>query len=109
MKLIHSGKRWSSSTRFFALMLALILLLLSGCTGSQQTKPVASEGSGSAEEVSLPVTTEAASESEASESHGTEPEAPGGDDRMIYAHVNRKALKILAAENSSAEAFLDLL
>ena len=28
---------------------------------------------------------------------------------MIYAHVNRKALKILAAENSSAEAFLDLL
>ena len=43
MKLIHSGKRWSSSTRFFALMLALILLLLSGCTGSQQTKPVASE------------------------------------------------------------------
>ena len=109
MKLIHSGKRWSSSTRFFALMLALILLLLSGCTGSQQTKPVASEGSGSAEEVSLPVTTEAASESEASESHGTEPEAPGGNDRMIYAHVNRKALKILAAENSSAEAFLDLL
>ena len=90
-------------------MLVLILLLLSGCTGSRQTKPVASEGSGSAEEVSLPVTTEAASESEASESHGTEPEAPGGDDRMIYAHVNRKALKILAAENSSAEAFLDLL
>ena len=108
MKLIHSGKRWSS-TRFFALMLALILLLLSGCTGSQQTKPVASEGSGSAEEVSLPVTTEAVSEIEASESNSTEPEAPGGNDRMIYAHVNRKALKILAAENSSAEAFLDLL
>jgi hypothetical protein len=28
---------------------------------------------------------------------------------MIYAHVNGKILKILAAENSSAEAFLDLL
>lgn len=28
---------------------------------------------------------------------------------MIYAHVNGKALKILAAENSSADAFLDLL
>ncbi len=106
---MNSENRWSNRTRFFSLMLALILLLLSGCTGSQQTKPVASEGSGSAEEVSLPATTEAASESEASESHGTEPEAPGGNDRMIYAHVNRKTLKILAAENSSAEAFLDLL
>lgn len=28
---------------------------------------------------------------------------------MIYAHVNGKGLKILAAENSSADAFLDLL
>jgi hypothetical protein len=28
---------------------------------------------------------------------------------MFYAHVNGKALKILAAENSSADAFLDLL
>ncbi len=28
---------------------------------------------------------------------------------MIYAHVNGKVLKILAAENSSADAFLDLL
>ena len=28
---------------------------------------------------------------------------------MIYAYVNGKALKILAAENSSADAFIDLL
>ena len=28
---------------------------------------------------------------------------------MIYAHVNGKTLKILAADNSSADAFLDLL
>jgi len=28
---------------------------------------------------------------------------------MFYAHVNGKVLKILAAENSSADAFLDLL
>ncbi len=106
---MNSENRWSSSTHFFALMLALVLLLLTSCTGSQQVKPGDSEESGSAEEASLPVTTEAISESEASESHSTEPEALGGNDKMIYAHVNGKTLKILAADNPPADAFLDLL
>ena len=38
-----------------------------------------------------------------------EPGTAEGDQPMIYAHVNGKVLKILAAENSSADAFLDLL
>ena len=106
---MNSGNRWSNSTRLLALMMALILLLLTGCTGPQQVKPGASEESGSVEEVSLPATTETASENEVSESSSPEPEAPEENDRIIYAHVNGKVLKILAADNSSADAFLDLL
>ena len=106
---MNSGNRWSNGTRFFALMLVLILLLLTGCTGSRQTKPAASEGSGSAEEVRQPVTTETTSENEASKSRSTESEASGENDRMIYAHVNGKTLRILAADNSSADALIDLL
>lgn len=106
---MNSGNRWSNSTRLLALMMALILLLLTGCTGPQQVKPGASEESGSVEEVSLPTTTETASENEVSESGSPEPEAPEENDRIIYAHVNGKVLKILAADNSSADAFLDLL
>ena len=34
---------------------------------------------------------------------------PEGADRMFYAHVNGSVLAILAADNSSADAFLDLL
>ena len=90
-------------------MMALLLLLLTGCAGHQQAKPGASEESGSMEEVSQPVTTETASENEASESSSPDPETPGENDRIIYAHVNGKVLKILAADNSSADAFLDLL
>ena len=106
---MNSENRWSNRTRFFSLMLALILLLLTGCTSREQTKPGALEGSGSSAETSLPATTEAASESETSEPLSTGPEALGGNDRMIYAYVNGKALKIFAAENSSADAFIDLL
>ena len=106
---MNSEDRWSNRTRLFALMMALILLLLTGCTGHQQAKPGASEESGSMEEVSQPVTTETASENEVSESSSPEPEAPEENDRIIYAHVNGKVLKILAADNSSADAFLDLL
>ena len=76
MKLMNSENRWSSSTLFFALMLALILLLLTGCTGSQQVKPGASESSGSSEKVSLTATAEEASESRISETDSTEAEAP---------------------------------
>ena len=110
MKFINSKNRRSFSTRIFALMLALILCLLAGCTG--QTEPEAPEGSGPSEEVSQPVNTGTVSDNEPSEQQSEEqeaPEVPEGNDRMVYAHVNGKVLKILAAENSSADAFLDLL
>lgn len=106
---MNSENRWSNSAHFFALMLALIMLLLSGCTGGEQTQTDVSEEAGSAEEMILPATTEQVSEEETSESHSTEPEAPGGNDRMIYARINGKVLNILLSGNSSADAFLDLL
>ena len=109
MKLMNSGNRWRNGILSFALMLALILLLLSGCTGVRPAEPGAPEGSGSAEEAGLPESAAAPSESEAPEADSTGPEASGGTDRMIYAHVNGTVLRILAAENTSANAFLDLL
>ena len=39
----------------------------------------------------------------------TETLIPEGTDRMFYAHVNGSVLPILASDNSSADAFLDLL
>lgn len=39
----------------------------------------------------------------------TETMIPEGTDRMIYAHVNGNILSILASDNSSSDAFLDLL
>ena len=123
MKHINSVNRWSNGKRLSVLILSLILLLLTGCSSTRPSETGASEGSGPFEGTSLPVTTEPVSEKETSGSDSTEPvsekEASGsgstetaaseGTDRMIYAHVNGKVLKILAAENSSADAFLDLL
>ena len=105
---MNSEKR-RSRTYLFALIPVLTLLLLTGCNGTQQTKTGASEGAGSAAEVSLPETTNTASEKEVTEIHSTEPEAAEETDKMFYAHVNEKVLKILAAENSSADAFLEQL
>jgi len=105
---VNSEKR-RSRTCLFALIPVLTLLLLTGCNGTQQTKTGASEGARSAAEVSLPETTNTASEKEVTEIHSTEPEAAEETDKMFYAHVNEKVLKILAAENSSADAFLELL
>ena len=44
-----------------------------------------------------------------SSAQATETMIPEGTDRMIYAHVNGNILSILASDNSSADAFLDLL
>ena len=102
----------SNRTRAFALMLALTLLF-AGCGGTLPAETEAPEAS--AEETIVPAAAEPASEKEAAEPLRTEPEAPEGSeateetDRMIYAHVNGQVLKILAAENSSADAFLALL
>lgn len=139
MKLMNSGSLLSNRTRISALLLALMLLLLTGCSSTGPAEAGTLTESGSAEETSLPATNEPLSEKAASEPRsteiqstgvqgtemqdtetqgtemhgtemqGTEAETGGGWDRMIYAHVNGKVMKILAAENSSADAFLALL
>ena len=109
MKLMNSENLLSNRTRISALLLALMLFLLTGCNSTRPAETGALTESGSAEETTLPAATEPASENEPSEPHTTESSLPEGTDRMFYAHVNGKVLKILAAENSSADAFLDLL
>ncbi|MBR3400991.1 MAG: aldo/keto reductase [Parasporobacterium sp.] len=109
MKLMNSGNLLSNRTRISALLLALMLLLLTGCSSTGPAETGALTESGSAEETTLPTVTEPASKNEASEPYSTKSSLPEGTDRMFYAHVNGKVLKILAAENSSADAFLDLL
>ena len=109
MKLMNSGNLLSNRTRISALLLALMLLLLTGCSSTGPAETGALTESGSAEETTLPTVTEPASENEASEPYSTKSSLPEGTDRIFYAHVNGKVLKILAAENSSADAFLDLL
>ena len=109
MKLMNSGNLLSNRTRISALLLALMLLLLTGCSSTGPAETGALTESGSAEETTLLTVTEPASKNEASEPYSTKSSLPEGTDRMFYAHVNGKVLKILAAENSSADAFLDLL
>ncbi|MBQ1368706.1 MAG: aldo/keto reductase [Firmicutes bacterium] len=109
MKLMNSGNLLSNRTRISALLLALMLLLLTGCSSTGPAETGALTESGSAEETTLPTVTEPATKNEASEPYSTKSSLPEGTDRMFYAHVNGKVLKILAAENPSADAFLDLL
>ena len=121
-----SERRPGSGRCVLALSLVLILLLLSACgvprsadpgEAAQSTaeKTGASEGSNATGESNasegsgLPETSDPASERSASEAPGTESETTEGTDQMFYAHVNGSVLPILAAKNSSAEAFMALL
>ena len=70
---MNSGNRLSNRICVFTLLLALMLLLLTGSSSTQAA------------------------------------EVSEGTDGMFYAHVNGSVLPILAADNSSADAFLDLL
>ena len=133
---MNSEKRWSKRPRTLVFLLLIVLLL--GSCGSRQAVTDVSGSPRQTEETSLTgpaepgsgeeaqasrsaepqssaaaqSTTEAVPEeagSKAAEPHGTAPAAPEGEERMIYAHVGGKTLRILPAENSSADAFLELL
>ena len=107
------------------LLPAAVLLLLAGCAagpGAEAPAPtgasVSADISTDAAAVSSAIRTTQADMSTPSSSIPTEPSAGTNapepstkeeDNHMFYAHVNGKILKILAADNSSASAFLDLL
>ena len=94
-----------------ALLSLLTLFLLAGCGSAASREPETTEGPIFEEETEREASTaEKETEREASTAEKeTEHEMPGETNQMIYAHVNGKVLKILAAENSSADAFLNLL
>ncbi len=99
----HNGKL------FFMFVLAALLLLVA-CGDRTSTALLTSEESPSGSETpeqspsDFETPEESLSGSKTPETGGTE-----GADRMFYAHVNGSVLKILPAENVSAEAFLELL
>lgn len=107
------------SVRVYAAFLCILLavaLVLSGCTsGSVSPSSFVDRISAPEDTVSPGDFAESINLSSekndqtADHADRAEPGAPEGDQPMIYAHVNGKVLKILAAENSSADAFLDLL
>ena len=106
MKKMVPGKR---GKRLLAVALALTLLLLAGCGSAVRTETAAPEDTGPAEETVVPAPVEPAAGEGTPGSHSADPAASEEEDRMIYAYVNGKVLKILAADNSSADAFLGLL
>ena len=77
---MNSKKHWSNSIRIITIMLTLMVSLFTFCSSALAAETEAPEGSASVEET----------------------------DRVFYAHVNGTVLKILAAGNSSADAFLEL-
>ena len=100
----------------FLCILLAVALVLSGCTSGSVSPSSFVDRTNAPEDTvspgdfaeSIDLSSEK-NDQTADHADRAEPGAPEGDQPMIYAHVNGKALKILAAENSSADAFLDLL
>ena len=80
MKHMNSGNRWRNGNRITSLVLVVMILLLSGCSAAGTSAPISSDREG------MKMT-----------------------NNMFYAHVNGRILSILVADNSSADAFIDLL
>ncbi len=81
---MHSVNRWNNKRCIVSLLLAVIVMLLSGCSADLATgSNVSGDTAGTI---------------------GT-----GEMDRVFYAHVNGSILPILASDNSSADALWELL
>ena len=107
------------SVRVYAAFLGILLavaLVLSGCTSGSVSPSSFVDRTNAPENTvspgdfaeSIDLSSEK-NDQTADHADRAEPGTAEGDQPMIYAHVNGKALKILAAENSSADAFLDFL
>ena len=100
--------------RVTAFVLGWILLMLSGCSAAGKGEAARTEDTVQQTETAVPEMPVSAAEEEREETGPEETVSPGPEttedgEQMIYAHVNGSVLEILAAENSSAEAFLVLL
>ena len=105
--------------RTLALLLTLVLLpVMSACAGSSasaESTSVQAEAETDAQEevVETPeqdVAAESATEQEITTSENNPKETQEENEKkIIYAHVGEQVLEILPADNSSAEAFIDLL
>ena len=105
--------------RTLALLLTLVLLpVMSACAGSSasaESTSVQAEAETDAQEevVETPeqdVAAESATEQEITTSENNPKETQEENEKkMIYARVGEQVLEILPADNSSAEAFIDLL
>ena len=105
--------------RTLALLLTLVLVpVMSACAGSSaaaESTSVQEEAETDAQEevVETPeqdVAAESATEQEITTSENNPKETQEENEKkMIYAHVGEQVLEILPADNSSAEAFIDLL
>ena len=108
--------------RTLALLLTLVLVpVMSACAGSSasaentESAVVQEEAETDAQEeaVETPeqdVAAESATEQEITTSENNPKETQEENEKkMIYAHVGEQVLEILPADNSSAEAFIDLL
>ena len=110
MKQAEQRIRRRNGKKALSLLLAFFLLLFVSCAAEQQAPDATVPA-----DTALPAETciqETTASLDTPVSLMTEPAETGREDepdRIFYAHVNGKVLKILSADNSSAAAFLSLL